>query len=222
MKYLIGNWKAHKNLREAQLWLDQFLSHDIDALKGSVEVIVCPPFPFIEHFAEQFSDYEHLHVGAQDISKFGAGSYTGEVSAHTLQDLVDYVLIGHSERRKHFNEEDNIVDQKVQNARGAQIEPIAIVRDQHDTIPPDVTFLAYEPVDHIGTGHAQDIDEILEMKKKLGVDSNMKFIYGGSSNPQNARDIVQSSEVDGLLPGGSSLDPDTFFSMAERMSHLSD
>ncbi|MCL0160787.1 triose-phosphate isomerase, partial [Klebsiella pneumoniae] len=76
--------------------------------------------------------YDHVHVGSQDISRFGAGTYTGEVPAHSLQDLVKYALVGHSERHKYGHETQNSVDQKTQNAADANIEPIVLVRDEKD------------------------------------------------------------------------------------------
>lgn len=220
MKYLIGNWKANKNLSEVHHWVDAFMAHDLAVLRGQVEVIVCPSYPFIPLLNEAFADYDHIHVGAQDISRFGAGAYTGEVSAHSLQGIVDYVLIGHSERRAHFDEKDNTVDQKVQNARGADIEPIVIVSDVKAIIPDGVKFVAYEPADRIGTGNPEDTDSVVAMKRKLGLGPENVFIYGASSNAANTRDFVSTPEIDGLLPGGSSLDPEEFYSMAERCCHL--
>ena len=225
MKYLIGNWKANKNIAETRQWIDTFMSHDLNILKGHVEVVLCPPYPFIPLFADAFADHSHLHVGAQDISQFGAGTYTGEVAAHSLQGMVDFVLIGHSERRKYFSEKDNTVDQKAQNALGAGIEPIIIINDTKAIIPNGVTFVAYEPVESISSGklikgQETPVSDILEKKNQLSLPSGAKFIYGASTAPYNVRDYVENPEIDGVLPGAASLNAEDFYTMAERCSHL--
>ena len=220
MKYIIGNWKANKNLSETRSWIDTFMSKNTDVLKGRVEIVVCPPFPFIPLFDEAFRDHDHLHVGAQDISRYGAGTYTGEVSAHSLQGMVDFVLIGHSERRKYFDEKDNTVDQKVQNALSADIEPIVIVNDTKAIIPKGVSFITYEPADKISSGtlvegQNEELDVVLEEKAQMKLPKKSKFIYGASVAPYNVRGYMDNPEIDGVLPGAASLDPNTFYELAE-------
>lgn len=229
MKYIIGNWKANKNLRETQQWVDQFTSKDLDVLKGQVTIVVCPPYPFIPLLNEAFMNYDHVHVGSQDISQYGAGTYTGEVPAHSLQDLVEYTLVGHSERHKHSHETQNSVDQKAQNASDANIEPIVLVRNEKDMIPSHVKHICYEPSDAIssgnletGSGKTESVDDILSMKARLQLPDNVVYYYGGSVSPSNIRDFMSQSEIDGVIVGAGSLDPDTFYEICVRASHTTE
>lgn len=220
MKYIIGNWKANKNADEVQKWIAAFKTHDLAVLEGQVEVIICPPFPFLPLLHEAFKEFDHIKLGAQDISQFGAGQYTGEVAAHSLDGLVQYVLVGHSERRRYFQETDRSVELKVEAAQSGGIEPIVLVRGPEDQIPLGVKFVGYEPVDAIGTGDTESLPQIQDMRNEIGVDATQVFIYGGSVKSHNVRDLVSAPEVDGVLPGGASLDPEEFYTLIERCLHL--
>lgn len=222
MKYIFGNWKAHKNLRETQQWIDAFTSRDLNVFKDSVRVIVCPPFPFIEILAEAFSAYDHIHVGAQDVSMFGPGAYTGDVTAHTLAGLVDYAIIGHSEKRKYFNEANAHVEAKFQSARLEGIEPLVCVRGTEDALPDDVRFVAYEPVEAIGTGYNEPPESVLEMKNMLNLTRDHVYIYGGSVTADNVAEYLRNDEIDGVLPGGASLDVDAFYNLLTAAAHATE
>lgn len=220
MNYVIGNLKSHKNLAEAQSWLDAFMAHDVASLDPHLSIIICPPYPFILIFKEALAQFHNISIGSQDISQYGAGKYTGEVSAFTLRGLATHALIGHSERRTYFHETDVTVSAKVDQARSMEIAPIVLVRDEHDLIPDGVDMIAYEPVSAIGTGHNMSVDDVIAMKKKLGIDQSHMFIYGGSATSGNVRDYLSHPEIQGVLPGTSTLDPDEFFSLLERASYI--
>ncbi|OGK25041.1 hypothetical protein A3A46_04215 [Candidatus Roizmanbacteria bacterium RIFCSPLOWO2_01_FULL_37_13] len=209
MKYFIANWKANKNLNEAVQWIDKFLT--LPLRSDSAKVVVCPPYPLIFPLKEKIKNTKNIYLGVQDISSFEFGSYTGEVSAKTLQGLVEYVIIGHSERRKYFNENTQTLFKKTQLAKTYGIEPILCIRDEKDAIPDRVQIVAYEPVYAIGTGNNESVKKVLEMKQKLNLPIPYSFIYGGSVNKDNASSYLDSSEIDGFLVGGTSLDPTEFF-----------
>lgn len=220
MKYIIGNWKANKNAAEVQKWIDAFKAKDLAVLAGHVEVILCPPFPFIPVLDWAFKEFDHIKIGAQDVSQFGGGEYTGEVAAHSLEGIVQYILVGHSERRKYFQETDGSTEQKAEATQSINAEPVVLVRSAKDQIPLGVQFVGYEPVDAIGTGDTESIPAIIDMKNELGVDASQKFIYGGSVKSHNVRDLVSVPEIDGVLVGGASLDPEEFYTILERCLHL--
>jgi triosephosphate isomerase len=145
----------------------------IDAIEG-VEKVVCPPFPFLALVAGALKS-SSIAVGAQNLYWEPKGAFTGEVSAPMLQGLVEFVIIGHSERRAYFCETDETVNKKVKAALAAGLRPILCVgeteREREDGKTDEVLIrqtrgaldgvdvpagfaIAYEPVWAIGTGKA--------------------------------------------------------------------
>ncbi len=218
MKYFIANWKANKNLKEALLWVDELKAllveskKTLDAIEAEeVKIIICPPYPLIIPISEALDKIKKIQFGSQDLSFYNAGAYTGEVAVRTLEGIVSYSIIGHSERRKYFKDSDASVDQKVQLANEHGIEPIVCVRDAHDLIPKGIKIVAYEPIEAIGSGANQPVEETLVMRHDLHIGRDVTFLYGGSVNEQNASEYTKHNEIDGLLIGGASLDPESFY-----------
>lgn len=220
MKYIIANWKAHKNFEAAGQWLAVFSRHDLTKLKGKLQVIICPPFPFISLVKERLARYDFIKVGAQDVSFFAEGPRTGEVAAENLAGLVDYVIIGHSERRRYFAETTSVIFQKCGRAQKNRLEPIFCLRDVNDIIASKVRFVAYEPVAAVGTGDNEPLAKVLQLKKQLRLSRDAVFIYGGSVDEKNASDYLNSDAVDGLLVGGASLDADAFYAILAAAAAL--
>lgn len=212
MKYFVGNWKANKNMQETEKWADDFVK--LYKPHKDVTLGVCPPAPFLSYLQRRLTDLEGVFVGAQTISTLESGSYTGEVTAKSLDGTVRFTIVGHSERRKHFNEQDADLAAKVTLAKKYNIEPIYCVRDENDPIPAGVKFVAYEPVAAIGTGQNESLDKVLAMKKKMTLPQNCVFIYGGSVNETNINEYLISDEIDGFLIGKASLDPVQFLAIA--------
>ena len=171
---IAANWKMHKTMRESLAFVDQFASliHT-----GNIESVICPASPYISVLHERCRSYG-LRLGAQNMYWENSGAYTGEISPLMLKDLeVDYVIIGHSERRQLFAETDKHVALKINAAYRHDISPILCVgetlqqRQAAQTIgviteqvtvalaglePSQVRRLviAYEPVWAIGSGLA--------------------------------------------------------------------
>ncbi len=213
MKYFIANWKANKNLNEAVQWMDKFLT--LPLRYDRTKVVICPPYPLIFPLKEKIKNSKNIYLGAQDISSFESGSYTGDVSAKSLQAMIDYAIIGHSERRKYFNENDEVLAKKTFLAKKYQIEPIFCVRDDKDKIPNGVQIVAYEPVYAIGSGNNESVEKVLKMKQKIQLPKQSYYLYGGSVNNDNATSYLESSEISGFLVGTASLDPDEFFKIIQ-------
>ncbi|MBI4225824.1 triosephosphate isomerase [Candidatus Roizmanbacteria bacterium] len=209
MRYFIANWKANKNLNEALDWIDKFLN--LPSRYDRIKMVVCPPFHLIHPLKLKLRDNKFISLGTQDVSVFESGNYTGEVTAKSLKGLIDYAIIGHSERRKYFQESDEVLTKKVQLALKYEIQPVYCVRGEKDSIPENIKIVAYEPVYAIGTGQNEDVEKVIEVKKKLNLSEKVSFLYGGSITESNAQDYLVNSYIDGLLIGGSSLDPDEFF-----------
>jgi len=217
MKYFIANWKAHKNQKEVGTWLNTFIkvvknSPNIKSNlnNNKIQIVICPAFPFFFSLKEKIKEFNNIFIGSQDISKFDEGEYTGEVDGKMLQDYVDYVIIGHSERRKLLNENNEILFQKVKHAKKYDIKPIFCIRGEQDPIPKEVKIIAYEPVSAIGTGDNETLPNVLQIKQRLKISPDIKFLYGGSIDKNNALNYLKSDEIDGFLIGTASLNPISF------------
>lgn len=224
MKYLIANWKSTKNIINVSEWVDDFnklLKVKIKLLNkldnDEIKIIICPSYHLISLVKQKIVKHKNINLGSQDVSFFEQGNYTGEVSAQNLKELINYSIVGHSERRKYLKETDNIIDQKVQILNDYAIEPILCVRDENDQIPSGIKFIAYEPVYAIGTGNNEDLDKILNSKNKIITDKDKIFIYGGSVNSENILQYSKSLEIHGFLVGNASKDPISFIDIASKL-----
>lgn len=219
--WIIANWKDNKNIAEALAWVDK-VGPEIPG-KEKLKVAVCPTFICIEEVKKTVlvGGY-HLIVGSQDLSSFDEGAYTGEEAAKILKDLVDLSILGHSERRQHFNETDEIVAQKVIQARQYNIEPLVCCQDENTPVPEAVKLIAYEPVFAIGTGNPDTPENANtvagKLKNKYG--SDLEILYGGSVTTENAKAFLQQENISGLLIGRTSLDADAFIKIVEISDSL--
>jgi triosephosphate isomerase len=214
MKYILGNWKANKNFTEMKQWIytfqREYRAHE------NVTLGVFPPLVFLSYVQGKLKDCKNVFVGSQTISSFEKGSYTGDVTATTLEGVASYSIIGHSERRKIFGETDEQLAQKVAQALAHGITPVYCVRDEKDSIPAGVKFVAYEPVAAIGTGQNEPPEQTVAMKKKMKLPKDVVFIYGGSVNEKNAAEYFATGEIDGFLIGKACLDPVQFIQIARE------
>lgn len=123
-KIIAGNWKMHFNPAEASMLvhhLDQKIKAD-----PNVEVVFCPPFIDLYPVFKEIN-HDKFRLGSQNIHYLDEGPYTGEISPAMLKGLVDYAIIGHSERRQHAGETDKIIQKKVAAALRNSIRPILCV-----------------------------------------------------------------------------------------------
>lgn len=223
MKLLIANWKASINKTDASTWMTTFLNYvdtnniDVKLAEKDTQIVICPPFPLISLVAEQLEAYTNIKTGSQTVSIVEHGAFTGEVTAELLKDYVSYAIIGHSERRTNFNATEEEIGKQIANATSNNIAPILCIRNEQDTIHPNVTYVAYEPVDAIGSGHNADVNDVIAVKQKLNLLENTSFIYGGSVDVANIASYLQSGEIDGFLVGTASLQADSFIKLVEAM-----
>lgn len=178
-------------------------------------VIICPPFTLLATLKDALNEFDHsllkIRLGSQDISPFDPGSHTGEESAEQLRDLVDYAIIGHSERIEDFHEDDEKLAQKVVQAGKGGIEPILCVQGTENNIPDGVRIIAFEPLEDIGSGHIAPLERIEEVARFYKVERGIHYcLYGGSVTYNTVEDITSLPSIDGVLVGGASLDPRDF------------
>jgi len=173
---IAGNWKMNTTIAEGLALLDEMLPRL--RVYDAVERVVCPPFVSLWAIADRLQGTD-VGVGAQNLYPEPKGAFTGEISPGMLEGLVGYVIVGHSERRQYFGEDDAFVNRKVRAALGVGLVPIvcvgetlaqneageteAVVTRQVRGALQDVphvsgVVIAYEPIWAIGTGKAATPD----------------------------------------------------------------
>lgn len=188
-KVVAGNWKMYKDKSES-IELISGLKEKLSKFNSNVEVIVCPPFTSIETAKELLKD-SVIHLGAQNMHFEIEGAFTGEISAKMLKSFgVEYVILGHSERRAIFEEDDKMINKKVLKALSAGLKPIFCIGETLEERENNKTFdvvtrqlieglsnishqhfneiiVAYEPVWAIGTGKTATPSQAEEVHKYL-------------------------------------------------------
>lgn len=195
-KVIAGNWKMNKNRQEAQGFMKEFIPLVADTQN---EVVICAPYLDLSSLVEMTKG-TNVKIGAQNVHWEEHGAYTGEVSASMLKEVgVEYVIIGHSERRQYFNETDEIVNKKIKVAFEHGLKPIVCVgetleqREQGitkqvitnqtklaleglDREQVEHTIIAYEPIWAIGTGKTATSEDANNSIKEIR--QEIAQIYG--------------------------------------------
>ncbi|MBP3905662.1 MAG: triose-phosphate isomerase [Peptostreptococcaceae bacterium] len=193
---IAGNWKMHKTIAEAV----EFVNDIKDKVNNTdVEAVICAPFTLLKDLKEATKG-TNIKIGAQNMHYADQGAFTGEISAPMLKELnIDYVVLGHSERRQYFNETNETVNKKVVKALEAGIDPILCVGETLEEREASETknvckeqtekaligvsaedmkkvVIAYEPVWAIGTGKtatAEDANDVIAYIREV-----VKGLYG--------------------------------------------
>ena len=185
-KIVAGNWKMNKTFQEADDLLFEIADELNDKGRGEVEVIVCPPAPYLEMACDIAADNDFM-VGAQNLSQWENGAYTGEISAAMLHSMgVTHCILGHSERRTYFGENDKAIAMRIDLALNNGIIPIYCCgevlaerqQEKHFEVVENQVgealfhlakeamqqvIIAYEPVWAIGTGVTASPEQAQEM-----------------------------------------------------------
>lgn len=217
VKWIIANWKSNKSFEDSLEWINQVGAALKDKDLSSVHVVVCPsPFVLGELSHEIEVNNYPVFLGAQNISPFGMGAYTGELSAEQLKGELELTLIGHSERRQHFGETDEMVAEKVKQARANAMKAVVCVQGVETPIPEGTDVVAYEPVSAIGSGNPDTPEHADEVAKEIKEKFSGPVLYGGSVTTENVKQLIDQPNIDGVLVGGASLDPKEFITIIEQ------
>lgn len=211
-KLIVANWKSHMTQEEAAVWIEK-----IEQQKTTLadkKIVICPPFTLLSFMQNQITEKGlPVFLGSQNISPFAPGAYTGEVNGQQIKTYAEYALIGHSERRRYFKEDDDILAKKVAMAREYGLEPIFCVENATIFIPQDVHIVAYEPLAAIGSGRPELPEDARKITESLQAKGIQTVLYGGSVTEENISDYTKEESIDGVLVGGASLDPSIFLSL---------
>lgn len=210
-QYFIANWKQHKTAQETRDFLSVFKDQiDVSQL-GEKQIIICPSFTSLQAAQEIVKEHGiDVSLGAQDVSEFDDGAYTGEVGGSQIKEFADFVIIGHSERRRYFGETPEQVAKKVANAKKAGLTVVLCVQDENEPVVEGADLVAFEPVGAIGTGQAEDPAEVSRVFELLKAKINVPLIYGGSVDANGIVNYKSVPNIAGFLIGGASLEPESF------------
>jgi triosephosphate isomerase len=233
---IAGNWKMHKGVADTAASIEGLMAA---APPASVDVVIAPPYTSLPGAAMLVAGTT-LGVAAQNVHWETQGAFTGEISAAMLAELeIDWVIVGHSERRTLFAETDRTARDRARAAQQAGLQVIYcigesleereaertfdVLASQTDglgALDPDRLVVAYEPVWAIGTGKTATPDQAqeahafvrscLERAFSPEAAASIRILYGGSLKPSNAHELLALPDVDGGLIGGASLDVDSF------------
>jgi triosephosphate isomerase len=238
--FIAANWKMHKIVSETESFINAFLPKVKGV--SDIDILLAPPYTSLAVAAKMLQGSNVL-LGAQNLFWEPKGAYTGELSAAMIVDIgCSHVIIGHSERRQYFGETDETVNKRIGAARKSGLEVIFCIGETIGEREAGKTFevlktqldgglkgydlggvtIAYEPVWAIGTGKTATPEIANEahtfirnwLKSHYGQDGDkVRIQYGGSVKPDNAKELMAQSEIDGALVGGASLEPDSFASI---------
>ena len=185
-KIVAGNWKMNTELHEGIKLADTISKYLINKSHNEVTIILCPPFIHLASISDMLKN-EKIYVGAQNCASEASGAFTGEVSAAMIKSTgAEYVIIGHSERRTYFNEDDNLLNKKTLLVLYSELKVIfccgEILKEREKNIHFEVVkrqiekglfnltdeqisnvIIAYEPVWAIGTGLTATPEQAQEM-----------------------------------------------------------
>ena len=229
-KIIAGNFKMNKTIKECMEYAIKFSGYK---LPKNRDVILCPPAYALDIFSKTLKKY--CKIGCQNIGAREQGALTGELSASMIKSAgVTFALVGHSERRHIIGETDEDINKKAILLQNQDITPIICIGETLEQSSKKKAVLgaqiskaikglnkdfiiAYEPVWAIGTGKTCDTDTISKtheyIKEKVLklTGRDVPVLYGGSVKTNNAKLILNTKNVDGVLVGGACLDPEEFY-----------
>jgi len=248
-KIIIGNWKLNLDHLEA-IQLLQKLNYTIEEGKEEeIDIVVSPSHTSLRSIQTIIdTDKLNIQLSAQDVSQFSGGAYTGEVSSHQLNKLnVSYCIVGHSERRTIFKEDNELIEKKLNNCldninsvilcigeslkQKEQNQTFEVIKKQLSILPKELMnkelIIAYEPVWAIGTGMVASKEYIKDVLSYINNlikelysnenDSNISLFYGGSVDENTVEELSTIPLLDGFLIGSASADFGKFKNILNKM-----
>lgn len=220
-KLFVANWKSHKNKQETLKFFERLKERISSVNLSNKEIVIAPSFTLLMK-CRYLIDQDNLPIklAAQNVSPFPEGAYTGEVNAKQVRELCEYVIVGHSERKKYFHESESEIENKIAQAKEAGLGVIQCIQDEKSRLHRDADIIAFEPPNSIstfGVGEAdspEDIGRVFEsVKEEL---AGRRILYGGSVDKANVTTYAKIDNCGGFLIGGASLEADSFIDLLSQ------
>tara|TARA_B100001167_G_C16756057_1_gene298781 strand:- start:722 stop:1453 length:732 start_codon:yes stop_codon:yes gene_type:complete len=232
--YIIANLKMNKTIAESKSYLN-LLNENIRNFNN--KIVICPSNISLFHFANEI---QGMSLGIQDIDHREQGQGTGSISASQVKDICEFAIVGHSERRETFFENNKTLSEKLKILWKNKMTPIFCIGENQEVRDKgfeavkkhlnnqlkDSLFensdwenllVAYEPIWAIGTGLSASPEQasevitlIHEIIKEISGGIDIPILYGGSVNEENHLHFQNEEKINGLLIGSACLDPITF------------
>ncbi len=230
-KIFIANWKMNKNFNESLEFVKELKL--ISSKIKNKRIIICPSYICIREIIKELLD-TNIEIGAQNCFWENIGNYTGEISPKMLKSIgVNYVLLGHSERKRYFQENNNIINKKICACLKNNLKIILCIGERNKNTNLAEIFsqlqeclyninfeyiknnfiIAYEPTWAIGTGLCMNPAEANNVCGNIRDFFNKKYdypdiniLYGGSINNTNSHEFLIQKNINGVLIGNASLD----------------
>ncbi len=211
---IIANWKANFTKKDALSWLELFKEYN------SKQFVICAPFTLLESVSSFVKENNlPIKIGAENISPYPEGPYTGEVTGREIKEFADYVLIGHSERRRLFNEAQDEIISKIIESDKNDLKPVLCISQLEELegiLPVDDLIIAFEPTESIGTDNPGDPSKVEQIVEQIKAKIKVPVLYGGSVDSKNVSDYTKNPNIDGVLVGGDSLLPEDFLKLLKN------
>lgn len=237
---IVGNWKMYKTVKESLAYVKELLPL---VQHATARVYLAVPFTSIKTLAD-FTKGKSIVIGAQNMHDASEGAFTGEIAGVMLKGAgAQFVILGHSERRRLFKETNQFINSKVKRAIADKLQPILCIGEtleEHqqgktqevlanqlkeclqgiESHQLDNLMISYEPVWAIGTDETATPEvaqaahhfcrQFISQTWNEHLAKKVLIQYGGSVKPENAKELLDQPDVDGLLVGGASLSAETF------------
>lgn len=210
-KIILANWKAHLSPAQAEKWMDDFVRL---YRPSSTHVILAVPCLVLPAVHSRTREMKNVFLAAQDVSPFPPGGYTGATPAAWLQGVVDYVLIGHRERRRYFHETAQDAANKVSETVAAGLRPILCLTETEimgqlapiDSADLERLILAYTPDDAEALEVARKRETVgATVRQMAEAGGGRQVLYGGGVNADNVADFIAIAGLAGVMTAGGSL-----------------
>jgi triosephosphate isomerase len=217
-RYFIANLKSHFTIPEIEKYLVELQSqlNTVDIQQNCI--IICPSFTLLDFTVKKSKELNlPIQIGAQNVSGFEAGAYTGEVFAEQVKEFAEYVIIGHSERKRYNHESEDDILKKAEQAKRVGLKIIQCVQDESSIVSEYAEIVAYEPpsaISTFGTGIPDSPEDVKRVLDQLDFTYPGKILtYGGSVKQNTIKNYSGIEKCKGFLIGGASLNASEFLTL---------
>ena len=219
-RIVLANWKANLSPAHASTWLASFKEKYHPA--AGIRVVLAAPFLHLPMFFNEYNLSDKVSWAAQDVSPFPPGGYTGAVPAAWIKGMVEFVLIGHRERRRYFHESVMDSANKVSEVADIGLTPILCMDREIagkqiaalDRADMDNMIIAYTPDDAEALEVSRELDTVAENAAYLKeISGGCPVLYGGGVNKDNVADLLAMPQLSGVMVASGCIDPQDFIDL---------